>query len=488
MTAGSQRLRWTLVVAGAIGLAAAALLMVERPEAVRPGPTVGERLALLRAERATLQARANGEARLGLLVPMRIDGLLTDALFAREPLDGDRMLESLPPPRQQAYAALDALNEALKDALARPGDGARDAARAAADHAARSLAALATLDELPLVLQFTPRFVPPRRSTGELTLAPGAPEAPPPEGAIRLRPVPRRAEDPAAPTVPRYAPPFVVRHDEDPAVEIEVTGLHLASESAPPALAIGRWRGEATVTPERLHFSVPRSAFGTEPSRTAFATGVLSLRRGARTVVFELLFLVLPDRPGSFALDQRVRAMVPEANTLVSPEILVRAAAGETRAVRRCFDPPTGWRFDKQRRRVVVVERLGWLEDVGDPTLNGGSVDFAPDEEADQICVVVTARPVTKAARTATIGRFEATLVRDLPQDRIVQSGIRALDWREAVRVPIEPEAIEWKLYVRLFDDVDREFDETMPAGVPFLHITRDGDSMVLRADPADEP
>ncbi len=39
-----------------------------------------------------------------------------------------------------------------------------------------------------------------------------------------------------------------------------------------------------------------------------------------------------------------------------------------------------------------------------------------------------------------------------------------------------------------LFDDVDREFDETMPAGVPFLHITRDGDSMVLRADPADEP
>ncbi|CAN5619276.1 hypothetical protein BH10PSE6_BH10PSE6_22300 [soil metagenome] len=71
---------------------------------------------------------------------------------------------------------------------------------------------------------------------------------------------------------------------------------------------------------------------------------------------------------------------------------------------------------------------------------------------------MATARPVTKAARTATIGCFEATLVRDRPEDRVVQSGIRALDWREAIRVPLEPQATEWKLYVRLFDDVDRKF------------------------------
>jgi hypothetical protein len=471
----------------AIGVAVTALLL-GRPEAVHSGPTVGERLSRLRTERAALQARADGEARLSLLAPMHIDSLLTDALSAREPIDGERTIEALPAPRRQAYADLDALNEALKDALARPGEGARSAARDAADRAAKSLGALAPLDDLPLVLQFTPRFVPPRRATGELTLAPSRPEALPPEGAIRLRPVQRRAEEPAAPTVPRYAPPFAAAHDEDPAVQIEVIGLHLASDGASPTLAVGGWRGEAAVTPERLHFTVPRSAFATEPTRTTFATGVLSLRRGARTVTFELLFLVLPDRPGSFALDQRVRATVPESNTLVSPEILVRAAAGETRSVRRCFDPPTGWRFDKQRRRVVVVERLGWLEDVGDPTLNGGSVDFAPDEEAEQVCVVVTARPVTKAARTATIGRFEATLVRDRPQDRVAQSGIRALDWREAVRVPLEPEAVEWKLYVRLFDDIDREFDETMPTGVPFLHVSRDGNTMVLQADPAAEP
>lgn len=489
MTADSQRLRWTIAVAATIVVAVTAFAMLGQPEAAHSGPTVSERLTRLRAERAGLQARADGEARLGLLVPLRIDGLLTDALLAREPLDGERTVESLSLPRRQAYAALEALNDTLRDALARPGEGARAAARAAAEQATRSLEALATVDDLPLVLHFTPRVVPPRRATGELALAPGAPDVAPPDGTIRLQPAPRRAEEPAAPTVPRYAPTFAMGEEHDPPVQIDVVGRHLRSESARPVLAIGGWRGEAAVTPERLRFFVPRSAFGAEPTRAGFATGVLSLRRGARTVTFGLLFLVLPDRPGAFALDQRVRGFVPESNTLVSPEILVRAAAGETRTVRRCFDPPDGWRFDKKRRRVVTVERLGWLEDdIGDATLNGGTVDFARDEGEQQICVVATARPVTKAARTATIGRFEATLVRDVPQDRVLQSGIRALDWREAVRVPLEPEAVEWKLYLRLFDDVDREFTGTVPSGVPFLTIARDGNVMVLQADPTAEP
>jgi hypothetical protein len=488
MTAGPRRLRWTIALVAIVVGAAVAGTMLGRPEAARSGPTVGERLSRLKAERAALQARADGDARLGLLMPIRIDGLLTDALSARETVDGDRALEALPAPRRQAYAALEALNEALRDALARPGEGARTAARAAADRAAQSLEALAPLDDLPLVLQFTPRFVPPRRATGELTIAPRDADPPAADGVLRLRTPSRRGDDATAPTVPRYAPPFAAVRDEDPAVQIDVVGLHLASDTAVPTLAIGSWRGEATVAPERLHFTVPRSAFGTEATRMAFAPALLSLRRGARLITFELLLMVLPDRPGSFALDQRVRTTVQESNTLVSPEILVRAAAGETKSVRRCFDPPPGWRFDKLRRRVVVVERLGWLEDVGDSTMNGGSVDFAPDEEAGQICVVVTARPVTRAARTATIGRFEATLVRDQPHDRVIQSGVRALDWREPVRVPLDPAAAELKLYVRLFDDIDREFDAATAASTPFLRLSRDGDVMVLQADPTAEP
>ena len=158
--------------------------------------------------------------------------------------------------------------------------------------------------------------------------------------------------------------------------------------------------------------------------------------------------------------------------------------------MRRCFDPPPGWRFDKKRRRVVIVERLGWLDDIADPTLNNGSVEFVPEDRPNQICVTVAAQPVTKAARTATIGRFETTLVRDLTVENVRKSGIRALDWHEPARVPIEPGMIEWKLYVRLFDEIDREFSQAAPSGVAFLRIDLDDDGkiLVLEADSTAEP
>src|SRR5258708_33656831 len=178
--------------------------------------------------------------------------------------------------------------------------------------------------------------------------------------------------------------------------------------------------------------------------------------------------MVSPGSPGACALEQRVQTRAPESNTLVSPEILARAPAGETRTVRRCFDPPPDWRFDQERQRVVVVERLGWQDDIGDATLNAGSVEFVPEEKPGQICIAVSARPVNPQARTATIGRFEATLLRDQPAEHVVKSGIRALDWREPARAVIEPATTEWKLYVRLFDEIDREFD-TAPASAAFL-------------------
>jgi hypothetical protein len=482
--AGSKRMGEKLILT--MLALAVALTAVERAIALPSGPTIEERLVRLRSERTALQARADGEARLGLLSPLLIAGLLTDALSLRESLDAGRRIEDLAEPRRRAFVALAALNDALKVALDRPGDGARATARQVADRAAKSLEDLAATDDQPLVLQFSPRFVPPRRAGGDLTVAPREPVVPVDRGKLRLPSAPPRLSGVPQPVVPRYAPSFVTAAEEDPPVEIEIIGLRLATADGPPTLAVGRWRGEATRSPERLHFSVPRSAFETDATRSSFATAVLAMRRGGRLVTFELPFLVLPDRPGSVALDQKVRSTVPEANTLMSPEIMVRAPPGETRSVRRCFDPPAGWRFDKEHRRVVIVERLGWLDDVNDPTLNGGSVEFASDERADQVCVLVSAQPATKGARTATIGRFEATLVREQPLERVTRSGIRALDWHEAVRLPLESDAAERKLYVRLFGEIDRELDEAGPGDLPFLRLVRDGDVLVLRADPAE--
>jgi len=492
MTAGGRRLSWIVAAATVLcaGLALAAFLH-GRDDPARSGQTLSEKAVVIKAERARLQARAGAEARIGLLAAFRVAGLLTDALAARADVDGERTLEELPAGRRRAFADLDALNAALGEAVVQPGEGPRLAARQVAEHARDSLERLADADDLPLVLQFTPRFILPRRATGDLTLTPQMPGAAAPEGQLSLGAATKGSIAPAIPTVPRYAPSFAASGEDDPPVRVDVVGLRLAAVGRPPpVLAVGTWRGEAAVASERLRFSVPREAFATDALRTGFATGLLTFRRGARTASVELLFVVLPDRPGSFALDQKVRVSVPESNTLVSPEILARAGVGETRSLRRCFDPPVGWRFDKQSRRVVVVERLGWLEDLGDPTLNGGSVEFAPDEGADQICVVVTAKPVTKAARTATIGRFEATLVRDRAEDHTVQSGVRALDWREAVRVAFEPGTVDWKLYLRLFDEIDREFDGAISSDPPFLHVTveSDGKTLVLKADPTAEP
>lgn len=495
-----RRVLAAVVVAGLV--AAAALFAVLRGEAPASGPTVDEKIAVLRAERASLQARADSEARIGLLPAFRTAGLLLDALALRSDSDGHRAFDLLPDFRRRAFDELDALNGALKDALDRPSEGARLAALKAAAGAATQLDRLAS-DDAPLILSYAPHFVPPRRATGELTLAPTAPSAAPgiaagpaPQGALRLDTPARPVAGQTMQAVPRYAPEFAAAGDDDPPLQIEIVGPRLApAGSPPPVLSIGAWRGQANVAPERLRFSVPRAAFATDTRRTSFAAAALSVRRGSRTVLFQLLFTVLPDRPGSFAFDQRMRTTTLESNTLVSPEILSRAPAGETRTVRRCFDPPAGWRFDKDRRRVVIVERLGWQDDVSDPTLNAGSVDFVPAEEPGQVCIAVVARPVVRSARTATIGRFEATLVRDRPSESVAKSGVRALDWREPVRVPIEPDLVEWKLYVRMFDDIDREFAGDADAGLPhvsmpFLRIGLDdeGRTLVLRADPAAEP
>lgn len=445
-------------------------------------PAVDERLVQLRGERSALQARAEGAARVTLLPAMRVAGLLTDALSARVSFD-NRPPDELPAPRRQAFAALVVLVDALREAIAHPDNGAP--AREAADRAGKALAALAN-DEQPLVLQVAPGVVPPRRNGGELAIVPRELPAPPADMPLRLRLAAPRPTGPLA-TAVRYVPDFAATPEEEPAVEVEIVGLRLAGDS-PPTLTVGGWRGEAKVAPERLHFSVPRNAFETDATRAELTTGLLALRRAGRLVTFELPFLVLPDQPGSVAFDQRVRWMTPESNTLLSPEIMVRAPAGETRSQRRCFDPPAGWRFDKANRRVVVVDRLGWLDDVSDDTLNGGTVEFAADEGSDQVCLVVSAKPVTQGARTATIGRFEATLTREQAQEKTVRSGVRALDWNEAVRLPIEPEAIERRLYVRLFGEIVRDFADPILSGLPFLRVTREANTLVLQADPSATP
>ena len=498
MTAGStapQKSLWgrtlALVVVVLTAGTALAFGLLHDDRGALLAPTIAEKLVNLRAERAELQARADGMARLELLSSFRAASLLFDTLAARYEPERERPFDRLPAARREMFNRLETVNAALSAALDRPGASGRAlAVSQAASGIPADLERLASYDLSPVILSYTPSILAPRRMTGELTLAPETSVTAPSEGALPVGSTGGQAGGEASNAiVPRFAPTFAVPAGEDPVVEIDIVGLRLTTGPTPPVLTIGAWRGEASVTPERLRFSVPRSAFPTDMTRTRLAAGSLFLRHASRTQVFQLLFASLPEKPGSFAFDQKVRTTTSESNTLVSPEILARAPVGETRTVRRCFDPPPGWRFDMDKRRVVIVERLGWLDDIPDETMNGGGVDFVREDAPGQICISVVAKAVTKAARSATIGRFEATLVRDRPVDGVVRSGVRALDWNEMVRVPIDPNMIEWKLYIRLFGEVDREFDGQAQGSaalpeIPFLRITLDDKSLMLRADP----
>jgi hypothetical protein len=493
--------RWRVAVAAVSSVLALAVALIGlclwiAPAAPVAGQTMGERLTALQTERAALQARADGVARLDLLASFRIASLLSDALVARYGDEPGRAFETLASWRRQPFAEVEALNAALREALAYPEAGARQAARQAAASAQAALDRLAG-DGAPLVLRVTPSFVPPRRIRSALNLAPHpAGTIPPVASALPIAAAGPSADTAEAPLMPRYVPDFEISPEGDLPVDVEIAVSGFESGDVPPVLAVGAWRGTARLSPFRLHFSVPRSAFATEMARTGFVTGALSFRRNGRSETFALLFVVLPDAPGSFALDQKVRTTTPEATTLVSPEILARAEAGKTVVVRRCFDPPPGQRFDKTKRRVVEIERLGWRDDMSERTLNDGSVAFAPDEGPNQICVVVTARPVTQDARTATIGRFETALIKDVAEEKTVGTGVRALDWHEAVRVPLQPNAVEWRLYLRLLGDITLSFDQPLtgavplPAGLPFVRLSRDkdGKTLILQADPSAVP
>ena len=97
-TNDARRVRRALVAAVLLGAALAAIAyLLLRDEAPGLGPTVGEKVAAAAAERASLQARADGEARIGLLPAFRTASLLTDALAARSEADGERAFDGLPP-------------------------------------------------------------------------------------------------------------------------------------------------------------------------------------------------------------------------------------------------------------------------------------------------------------------------------------------------------------------------------------------------------
>src|SRR5262245_33345325 len=123
-TDDARRLRRTLAALAVFGVVLAVVFIaVTREAPPAAGATDDEKIEALGTERASLQGRADSEARIGLLPAFRAASLLFDALAVRSDGDGDRAFDQLPAFRRETFSALDALNGALKDALDRPSGG-----------------------------------------------------------------------------------------------------------------------------------------------------------------------------------------------------------------------------------------------------------------------------------------------------------------------------------------------------------------------------
>src|SRR5690348_14297945 len=110
----ARRLRRIVAMTLTVGFAlAVGIFFAVREEATPGSPTIEERITELRSQRAGLEARADGEARIGLLSAFSTASLLTDALAARLEADGGRSFDGLPIFRRQAFVELEALNAAL---------------------------------------------------------------------------------------------------------------------------------------------------------------------------------------------------------------------------------------------------------------------------------------------------------------------------------------------------------------------------------------
>ena len=322
-TADAQRVRRALAMVAVAGLVAAAVLFAVMREEPAGGPTVDEKIAILRTERVQPAARADSEARLTLLplsVPPACCSMPCWCVRTRR-RSRLRPPASLPAPRFRRTRRAEWRAQGRPGHAERGRTACRPQGRSPCGNAIR-LAGGRRCAAHPVLFAALRAAAPCHRRTDAGAQPPNVAPGPAPQGALRLDtlggPAANQAVQAAALRAgfrrgrrrrsaadrDRRVASGICRRAATGAVDRCVAG---AGDGVARAAALGAARGLR------------------DARRASFAAAALSIRRGSRTVLFQLLFTVLPDRPGSFAFDQLVRATTQESNTLVSPEILSRA-------------------------------------------------------------------------------------------------------------------------------------------------------------------
>ncbi len=399
---------------------------------INPKDTVKDVIASFRAEMATLIAQAGTESRITLVRAFQVSDALINALSAAYAENLSVTFEELDKQQQKLFTDTRNVIKQVDAATATP---LREATRSVND-ATAVISDIAIWANKPMITAYFPSYI---------------------------------------------GPSSLVQD-----VNVTATGFRLQTTEGDEAkLLIGSQEYPSSqLTDVSLGFVIPRAAFATAKSGTAFQTATIVLSRtngwwpwnSRQKVKFQLLFTVLPETLGSYTVSTKLRQPTTETKQFESDDLKVTKNGGGGLPLSECYSPPAGYKFDLSTVKVVETKHTAYKHDDTSPGTNIGYVKFKEDEitTPDRVCITVVASTGCKECGATTWGRLKATIVKTYDVETITESERKLLDWKSDAKIEIPKNAIDQTITVKLFDDLTRMGSPSSPPTIPFVDFDHD--------------
>lgn len=288
------------------------------------------------------------------------------------------------------------------------------------------------------------------------------------------------------PMITAYFPSYIGPTSLVQDVMVTATGFRLQdAEYGNPKLFIGNKEFPSSqLTDVSVGFVIPRTAFKSAKSGTAIESATVKLFRkpdkmfgGTREIEFQLMFTVLPETLGSFAVSTVERVERTDIMDYASaPPLTATIYGGGIVPSSQCYHPPSGYKFEVGTASAVETARTGLKHKNTSPSINIGTVSLDPEHAAtpERICIKVTAATGCKECAGSTSGRLEAKVVKRYYDDVRRESGHKPLGWNSDERIPIPNNANVESITVKLFGDVTKMGSPTSPPNIPFVSFDYD--------------
>lgn len=289
------------------------------------------------------------------------------------------------------------------------------------------------------------------------------------------------------PLIIRYGPNYIQPQGFEGKLRITVQGFNPDREN--PSLKIGTKEFQPNEKfGNQLSFVVSRTDFPFMERRTDFAYAKLTLYDSRqwlglghrRPVSYDLIFLVLPNKLGTYQYQQIVS--VPKTETRDwSATIATGRTTTDNAENEACWSPPNGTIFDLGTVKLDA-QVMGWFADGGrDNRYNQGGAKWftqptlsSDNTPTQKICVHLYARPTERNSSAQTQATVSAQTVRDYSEDATTDTGAVELEWDHDKSLDLNSNAKRSILSIRLFDEISHVLPATSPSDLQYLEITPD--------------